>query len=303
MNVWVVYFPCSGGGLVEPVIRFASNLDVLKTQEATLDSAESYMSSLFNVRGNISSRGTQREFPFYTFEDMVNNQDFEGTTKNTVYSINSITEDAKTDKIFDWVENVASIGDNIMYVGFDDPIFCIVAQQKNDPKVIRSMFMPDVRIKEWNENAETFADLERWQQREYLSMHLDFFFDLVPEQNKTAALKGWKTFVAEEFYTDTKGTMDEVCQWLNTTTKHDPFENLCTYWERNQVNIHQDYQSIIDAIHAIEIGDQEYKIQLRSTVYEAIIQRYLRVEKNISLKCFGLNTFPSTVKELQEYYE
>jgi hypothetical protein len=304
-NVWVVYFPCSGGGLVETIVRLASNMDVdVPTFEVDDDSSVApYLKALSPANGNLSSRGTPRQFPYYSFLDMMQNQFFVGPTETTVYSIISPTKDATPEEIFNWADTTSLDDSQIMYVGFNDPIFCIVAQQKNDTNVIQEMFKPNSRIKEWNESAHSFDDLEKWQQREYLSMQLDFFFELVPLQNNLAKSLEWNTYTAEELYLDTKCVMSDIFKKLDASIQSDAFENLCTYWQYNQVPIHTDYKNIKDAIHAIENDDIDYKFQLRSTVYEAIIQRYLKVEKNINLKCYGLNTFPSTVKELQNYYE
>lgn len=299
MNVWIVFVPGSAGSLLEGVIRFSSALPVHEPEIGF-----SYIKTLkADANGNVNSHALPRQWHAPTFAEMQKGK-FVGPTETTVYSIISPTEDAKGDAIFKWVDENKEPDDRVLYLAARDPVFGLVAQQKIEVETLVKSFGPSEHVSDWDPNAKTFADLKRWQQREYLSGYLDYWFTMIESQRADAQRRGWLVYFAEDIFDDTKKVFRQIFEDLGTTIANpDRFENLCHYWNTNQMGVHLGYRQVTDYIKAIENDDIDKDLPLQSIVYEAIIQRYLRVEKNTYLKCFDLNTFPRTVKELKEYYE
>jgi hypothetical protein len=299
MNVWIVFVPGSAGRLLEGVIRFSSALPVHEP-----DITFSYIRTLkLDSNGNVNSHALPRQWHPTTFAEMQEGK-FVGPTETTVYSIISPTEDANGDAIFKWVDENKEPSDRVLYLTARDPVFGLVAQQKVETDTLIKTFSPCEHVTDWDPYAKTFADLKRWQQREYLSGYLDYWFTMIESQCANAKQRGWAVYFAEDIFDDTKTVFRQIFEDLGTTIANPTrFENLCHYWNTNQLGVNLGYKQVTDYIKAIENDDIDKDLPLQSIVYESIIQRYLRVEKNTHLKCFNLNTFPRTIKELKEYYE
>ena len=298
MNIWIVFLPGSGGSFLETVIRSTTDLPVLVPE---LD--RPLLHTLIpDVSGNLTAHAYPRQWHAPTYEEMITTGRPIGPTDTTVYSIITPTSDANFSKIMPWIADNSQLSDSHIYLGPKDPIFGIVSQQKI--KNVAKSFMPNERVADWDSTAKVFTDLKRWQQREYLSGYIDYFFDMVDNQKQTAQEKGWMVVDSEDMFNDTNATCRRIFKYLDANVIDElAFEMICKRWQTNQQQVHSGYMQITNYIKAIENDDLDVALPLQSLLYESIIQRYLRVEKNILLKCFDLNAFPRSVKELKEYYE
>ena len=199
MNVWIVFVPGSAGSLLEGVLRFSSALPVHEPEITFL-----YIKTLkLDNNGNVNSHALPRQWHTPTFAEMQKGK-FVGPTETTVYSIITPTEDANGAKIFDWIDKNKDPGDQVVYLAARDPVFGLVSQQKIDVETLVKTFGPNTHVKDWNPDAETFSDLKSWQQREYLSGYLDYWFNMIPDQRADAERRGWLVYFAEDIFDDTK---------------------------------------------------------------------------------------------------
>jgi hypothetical protein len=224
-------------------------------------------------------------------------------TNPRVVTVQVPMEHTKSDMVF------SELGKHspFVYISAVDPIFDIITIQTStkDPKTLSRIFSPSQHVKQWDQNATVFADLERWQQREYLSGYIDYFFVDADKWQQMALNAGGVLYTTEHIFRLTERICRAIFNHLEIEIRDEAlFTSLIAFWKTYQNRLLDDYESILHWKRAL--GKELFfdtQIPLRSLLYEAIIQRHLRKDLGIELRCAGLNTFPKTVRELQEYYE
>jgi len=289
MKLYLIGFPSTSLNFVEAVLKFSTNIGIDYGDQQYIDAFKT------------SNRGVLRSTQSPQFSCVNTNQ-----IKQSLYDVGdpsivqviSPLNDGEITDIWDHIHKQTCI-----YVSPEDPVFNIVnhVTLKNSATI----FSPTDDIKRFNPKAEKFSDLERWQRREYLSQFMDYFFVKTKQQKTFADAKNIKSFATEGLFYNPQETLREIISYLGLEIVHDlAFTNLCTLWELQNPGILNDYGSVSMYINAINQNNQDpdLKINLRSVVYEAIIQRHL-AKNNKELRCYNLNNFPKTVRELSKYYE
>lgn len=293
---WITGNPGSGYHLIEALIRFCSGLDFDK-----------------NLQPPEALHCFHRHHQTQSLIPTMELQDNRSTLQQLVQPIDNnnprvVTVTAPMAETgIDAVFNIVKDRGHFIFLNAQDPVFGIVFSQtsSNDPRKNAISFMPNNNVKQWNSEAEVFTDLERWEQREYLSSFIEHYWTELESQRQLAMSYGATCYFTESFMTDP----DRVCRAVFEKFEipiadEQTFDVLIELWKHHCTQTISDYQSINSWKHAL-VNESEYdsQIPLRSLVYEAIIQRHIRTELNTELRCAGLNTWPTTVRELKEYYD
>ena len=142
---------------------------------------------------------------------------------------------------------------------------------------------------------------ELWQKREFLSFYLhkqhisENCIVELSNYNHQRLLKISIDMIKDNFNT----TIEKLVGFIgivNIRTKHD-LDLLYRDWLQRQPHIDKDrlINQLIDAI----VNDIDAPMEDLTLVDTAAIQRALREDHKLEIKCYGLNTWPKTTKKLQ----
>lgn len=287
-RIYVIGFPSSSLLLVEALIRYASDFGI--------DYGEQFYMDAYNR----SQRGGLRvsmspQLPCVNLAEV--KKSLSRTGPMVVQAI-CPSQDAEITDLYDLLEKETCI-----YVSAVDPNFTIVNSVTD--RNAREIFSPTKDIKRWNVQAQGFDDLVQWQKREYLSQYIDYFYDKTVWQKSFLEDRDVPCFDAYNLFVDTRAVAEQIFATLGLNIiNQQAFDYLVTEWNTNNDTLLKDYDKVSNFIKAIDEDNEDSTLNfsLRSVVYEAIIQRHLRI-KEVDLVCYGLDDFPTRVLELKEYYD
>ena len=149
-----------------------------------------------------------------------------------------------------------------------------------------------------------FDSLDSWEIREYLSLsmmnaHLsEVRFNEIDKLSFDNFLKiSLEEIASEDAFNNTLGKIVNFLS-INVCRSQDEISQLYNEWLSLQEHINKD-KLIKSYIHAI-VNQIDIKFENLTIVDEAEIQRTLRDEYKLELKCYNLNTWPETTSELNK---
>jgi len=150
-------------------------------------------------------------------------------------------------------------------------------------------------FKKWNNNYKTFSDMQRWEQREYLSFVIS---DSITEyiNAKNLALESWLVINTNDILFNFKESLEQILNYLELTPDIDNLAEFIDLWLTKQ-------QYVLDElilINEILINFQNNKFfewNAISIIGEAVIQ-YRLFDRGYKLSCYNLNQFPSNTFDL-----
>lgn len=150
---------------------------------------------------------------------------------------------------------------------------------------------------QWNFD---FDSLEPWEQREWLSY---FYYKWIIEDVELDSMMHYKNdnvllILMPELKDNLHSVVEKLCKFLNINTNktHEDIEKLHMEWHKRQPDMFKD-TLIKDIVNSI-INNTDMSMENLSLVDQAEIQRMLREEHSIEIKCYKLNEWPKTTREL-----
>lgn len=151
----------------------------------------------------------------------------------------------------------------------------------------------------WNNSLQ---NLQAWEIREWLSFyifkqHLDEVRLHELDQIDDRILKISLTELRDK----TNLVFERICNFLELeiVRSSDEVDSLVNEWKKLQV--HKDKDQLINQLVNAIINDENIEFDKNLTIIDqAEIQRKLREDHSIEIKCYGLNTWPKDVNELKK---
>ena len=149
--------------------------------------------------------------------------------------------------------------------------------------------------------------MDNWEYREFLSLYIYQQHLAETELNLNSNIQSMfpnfcVTNIAQlrDSFADTILKLIAYCGL--SPVRQDQLAHIHTQWLNVQHHAYKD--KLIDEIITAIINDQYYDWGLENltVIDEALIQYYLRL-KNIAIKCYNLNSFPTNTIDLRTYFE
>lgn len=208
------------------------------------------------------------------------------TVKDTVFHFKSFYDNQKV--VFITLDNEEAVEKNELFAYFK--IANKIAVQSNQQN-----------IQQWNPDYKTVFDMQRWELREYLSL---MYEDLIPmmTEAKTLAEKEWLNLSPQNLLDSFEETIKKVIQYLDLTLINESeLQEFSQYWLSKQQYI-IDKHNTMQAIFENTLQNKNFRWDELDIVSEALLQ-YKFKKQGILLKCFGLNSFPTSTLDLQKCFD
>jgi len=164
---------------------------------------------------------------------------------------------------------------------------------------------PDManNLKKWQ--VDNLDNMQQWQIREFLSYFIwkqhekEIEIDTILRYHNDNIVKIDIKRLINEFQV----TIEHLLDYCNFTKTRSNFEEIYELWIKLQTHIYKD--QIVESIikNVINNNDFDWSDKNLSIVDEAIIQFKLRDLHKLDLKCYDLNEFPTSTKDLRKYLE
>ena len=150
-------------------------------------------------------------------------------------------------------------------------------------------------VQQWDPQYTCFDDMQRWEQRELLSLH--------PESGtndfklaKNCKLNDWLVLTPDEILFDLPNTIKQILNYLNLTYIDDGLDEFYNTWRHKQQYI-LDLHQLIEDIVINTLDKRYFKWKDLDVQSESIIQYRLK-RNGFILQCYNLNKFPNDSIEL-----
>jgi hypothetical protein len=219
-----------------------------------------------------------------------------------VHPISEESESSPATKIVPSIEKLLTVYDKVIvpYPALDD--FLWTCNNKLTKVYGSADSWRDKMRKHIDHNLSTkWESLDNWEYREFLSLWLydqhmseTGYKDIVDYENS----KVFKIQV-NQIRDDFNNTFNKLSKWLQieNVRSDDDLTKLHKDWIQNEPYLYKDklIENIVDAI----INNVDIPMNECSIFDQADIQRRLR-NAGYEIKCYGLNEWPSTTKQLRE---
>jgi hypothetical protein len=154
------------------------------------------------------------------------------------------------------------------------------------------------KAKNWNKTKQNFFDLERWEQRELLSIH---YPEMIESLTQTPSINDEELLVVKM----SSILSDDVINLARKIIEHCdlPLKNhidaelrkshLNMISNQKSLKIYDDITNVVEAC----IARKNIDIPDLTLFAESMIQKLLR-DKGLEIRCYSLNEFPKTTVEL-----
>lgn len=205
-----------------------------------------------------------------------------------------------TDIVLQGLSNDKNQDVRIIYIdvdGIDSRIHCFLNLELKTPWDLSALGLHD-RAKYWKENSSNFFELDRWQQREIISLNC---FEMIESLTKCPDSINEEIMVikmSEIIHSDIVDLAKKIINHCHLPLRSDYEARLCKARD-SMLNAQRSfilYESILEIVDAV-IRKRNIDIAPMTLFAEALVQRLLR-DKGLELKCYGLNEFPKTTADL-----
>lgn len=150
-------------------------------------------------------------------------------------------------------------------------------------------------FKKWNINYKTFDDMQRWEQREYLSFVMS---DSITEyiNAKNLALESWHVINTDDILFNFKESLEKILNYLELTPDIDNLAEFIDLWSTKQQYVLDELLLINEILNNFQ-NNKFFEWDTFSIIGEAIIQ-YKLLDYGYELNCYNLNQFPSNTFDL-----
>lgn len=157
-------------------------------------------------------------------------------------------------------------------------------------------------IKKWNPDYTNWADMKKWELREWLSI---FYPVWVSEwiNARTFIEKSWLAVSTRQLLTDPKTTFKRIIEQYTTfdQTLESEFEDFVNVWRGAQQYLVDEYE-LIEKIVDCSINKEFLEFKELNIISEAIIQQKLR-SRGYEIRCYDLDSFPSNTLDMNALLE
>jgi hypothetical protein len=274
VNIWLSFVPGSGASILEMLLRTCTDLQGLPVDQ--------------NFMQNDTAHGVSKQWHPRT-KEMLFAHDYKSAQDNVFTPIVPMP-DFKGIEILNYIDNQNDVK---VYIGPSTDIvseFALVCSQKV-PNFLQNI-VPNQHASNWSDK-----ELEIWEKREYLSLHLmQWWTDQMQEQWIHAKKLGFYCIDTMNLFKDLQQVFYDISKYVGVTiTDSKILHHYCKTWAESQNKIWQDWENVVNY-------KQGKPASLKGDIIqESIIQYHLR-KQGIELKCYKLNTFPKS-EELKKYYD
>lgn len=293
MNIWLCFVPGSGASTVELILRSCTSLDTLPLsyKESFPDDGHNYL-----IDGAMSSHLLEKQFHPGVKKKLSIFKEFELAPVNIFTPITPMV-DIKGKEVLEYVYSKANKDDLLCYLGPKQDIsnieFSVITRLKAPP---------DPKFGFYGERLFPSSG-KKWELREFISQTtMQWYVPQMIEQRKTAEQLGFHCYDTLDIFSNLQNTVLSILYHSNgAVCNQKQFDTMCDDWSNNQFLIWNKWKRYKQYKECI-MGLNDNDIDLDGDILlEFMIQYYLR-EQGIELKCYGLDTFP-TSKEIEKYYE
>jgi len=155
------------------------------------------------------------------------------------------------------------------------------------------------RLQGWG--SKNVDDLERWQLRDFLSTYLmdEFRIDTDLERVLEYSHPNLIKVSVDQLLHNFEPTIRQLLAVCGFPIQRTNFDEVYREWISRQIHISKD-QLVADIVEHVA-ADREYEWAGLTLVDEAFVQMQLRDLHHQELKCYNLNEFPATTRELRKY--
>lgn len=150
----------------------------------------------------------------------------------------------------------------------------------------------------WNPKYTSAADMERWEQREMLSLEFQGFSSMCTVTE--ASCNNWLIVTPDDFLNNFSNTIKRILVYLDLTlVDEDGLQDFGKLWVSKQQYI-LDHFKMLEAIvdQTITKSSKNFSWNSLDLVSEALLQYMLRL-RGYDTVCYGLNEFPTSTHSLR----
>jgi len=295
MNIWISFLPGSAGSIIESILRTCTDL---KTPNSTkvkiLDHTESH-----KVYGAVTGHGFAKQW-HPTSKEALYNPSYEVGEDNIFTPIVPVS-DLLGSETLEYIRKTYD-DTNMFYLGPNtgSEEFAAITLSKTGIK----KYIEDLRSGGMNENYRwSDTELDKWELREYLSLSwMQWWMPQMPEQWDTAQQLGFVCYDTMYIFENLRTVVLDIIDHIGCKIIDGPlFAKLTKEWQEGQDLIWQKWENYVKYKDTI-CGKASHDVHLFDEVgLESMIQYQLR-EQGIELKCWNLNTFPTSGR-IEDFYE
>lgn len=156
----------------------------------------------------------------------------------------------------------------------------------------------DTKATVWSNEYESGEDMQRWEKREALSLHVNQRvkdFDNI----QSVAEKSWLQINPDEILYNLYATVEKVFFWAGLERNENDLTAFCHEWHQAQAYIVNEFflvESIVDAV--INNRKLEWDSNNLSLMGESLVQAKLS-NAGLEIECAGLNDFPNNSEQIR----
>lgn len=156
-------------------------------------------------------------------------------------------------------------------------------------------------IRQWNSEYKTVFDMQRWELREYISL---MYEDLIPMMTEahTMSEQAWLNINPQNLLDNFEDTVKKIINHANLTlADEEGLHEFAKVWLSKQQYI-IDKHSMMQTVFENTMQNRNFTWDNLDLLSEAILQ-YKFKKQGMLLKCFDLNSFPTSTKALLRCFE
>lgn len=149
-------------------------------------------------------------------------------------------------------------------------------------------------VSRWNQFYQCWQDMQQWELREWFSLfYPQWATEWIDSQHQVT--DAWLKLSNVEILTASKESFLKIINFCNLTPDGD-LEEFVNIWKSKQQYVLDEF-NLLEQIILHTLDNQDFHWSALNIISEAIIQQRLRL-LNYEIMCDGLNTFPTSSKDL-----
>jgi|688.fasta_scaffold219250_2 hypothetical protein len=281
----IIFFPAGGfGSTIEYCIRkFSKEFETIETQVLDDGSMHGFSKEahlIWHDKFELIKTSSGNIFtPVYPNLN-------HATVKETILQFKSFNENSKV--IFITLDNEAAVEKNEFF-GFYKIPNKIILQSKLE------------NIRQWNSEYKTVSDMQRWELREYLSLTYEDFIPMMTDAH-TLSESNWLNLNPQNLLDNFEETVQKIIKYSNLTFDDEKsLHEFSKLWLSKQQYI-IDKHTTMQTIFENTVQNKSLTWDSLDIISESLLQ-YKFKKRGMTMKCFGLNSFPTSTKSLMQCFE
>ena len=156
-------------------------------------------------------------------------------------------------------------------------------------------------IRQWNSEYKTVSDMQRWELREYLSLTYEDFIPMMTDAH-TLSESNWLNLNPQNLLDNFEETVQKIIKYSNLTFDDEKsLHEFSKLWLSKQQYI-IDKHTTMQTIFENTVQNKSLTWDSLDIISESLLQ-YKFKKRGMTMKCFGLNSFPTSTKSLMQCFE